>query len=216
MEAPVATPPPKRSIGEWLFQLTTITIGVLIALSFDAVLQWNANRTLVNEARETIALEIAANRSTLDAHLATFADRIGKVDQILRLIRELEAGTEPTIREVNLTLEFPSLGDAGWQTAERTGALALMDYPEVQDLAKLYTVQALVADNVAASLLATNEAGSVLFALDDPFTMPPSMRDDFRRRVLELRARLKHDDDLGWILSAAYKRAVEGGLANAK
>jgi hypothetical protein len=119
MEASAATPPPKRSIAEWLFQLTTITIGVLIALSFDAVLQWNGNRTLVNEARETIALEIAANRRTLDAHLATFADRIAKVYETLRLIRELEAGTEPTIREVNLTLAFPSLGDAGWQTAER-------------------------------------------------------------------------------------------------
>jgi hypothetical protein len=91
-----------------------------------------------------------------------------------------------------------------------------MDYPEVQELAKLYTVQTLVADNVGASLLATNEAGSVLFAVDDPFTMPPGMRDEFRRRVLELRARLKHDDDLGRILGAAYTRAVEGGLADAK
>jgi hypothetical protein len=216
MEASAATPPPKRSIAEWLFQLTTITIGVLIALSFDAVLQWNGNRTLVNEARETIALEIAANRRTLDAHLATFADRIAKVDQTLRLIRELEAGTEPTIREVNLTSEFPSLGDAGWQTAERTGALALMDYSEVQELARLYTVQALVADNVGASLLATNAAGSVLFAVDDPFTMPPGMRDDFRRRVLELRARLKHDDDLGRILSAAYANAAFAAVADNK
>ena len=33
---------PRRAAGEWLFQLTTVTVGVLIALSFDAVLRWNA------------------------------------------------------------------------------------------------------------------------------------------------------------------------------
>ena len=41
---------------------TTITVGVLIALSFDALLQWNAERTLVNEARAMIALEITDNQ----------------------------------------------------------------------------------------------------------------------------------------------------------
>jgi hypothetical protein len=41
----------RRSTGEWLFQLTTITLGVLIALSFDAALKWNADRTLVSAAR---------------------------------------------------------------------------------------------------------------------------------------------------------------------
>lgn len=86
MEARVESPPSKRAVGEWLFQLTTITIGVLIAL---------------------------------DAHVATFAERTAKLDRALRLITELEAGTEPTVHEVDLGVAFPSLSEAGWQTAER-------------------------------------------------------------------------------------------------
>ena len=208
MEAPAKSQPPRRSLGEWLFQLTTITIGVLIALSFDAVLRWNADRALLDEARARIALEIADNRSDLDAHLATFAERIAKVDQALRLIRELEVGAEPTVRKVDMTLAFPSLSDAGWQTAEQTGALALMEYPDVQELAELYTLQALVTDNVGASLMVANQAGSVLVTTDDVYTMSAATRDDFRARVIEVHARLKLDDDLGRILSAAYARGV--------
>jgi hypothetical protein len=65
---------PKRSTGEWLFQLTTITLGVLIALSFDAVLGWNADRVLLGEATRTIAREVADNRLTqqLSAAYATY------------------------------------------------------------------------------------------------------------------------------------------------
>ena len=36
---------PWRAAGKWLFQLTRVTVGVLIALSFDAVLRWNAGHS---------------------------------------------------------------------------------------------------------------------------------------------------------------------------
>jgi hypothetical protein len=44
MESSERSPVARRSAGEWLFQRTTITIGVLIALSFDARSKWNADR----------------------------------------------------------------------------------------------------------------------------------------------------------------------------
>ncbi|HSC17001.1 MAG TPA: hypothetical protein VLI71_17860, partial [Gammaproteobacteria bacterium] len=81
-----ARPRVARWLGEWLFQLTTITIGVLIALSFDALLKWNGDRKLVNEARANIALEIADNRRDLDAHLATYEQRIARLDNVLKLL----------------------------------------------------------------------------------------------------------------------------------
>jgi hypothetical protein len=90
----------RLSAREWLFQLTTITIGVLIALSFDALLRWNADRALVAEARATIALEIADNRRELDAHLASYDARVASVDDGLKLLAEIDAGVEPTIHEV--------------------------------------------------------------------------------------------------------------------
>ena len=142
----------RRSTGEWLFQLTTITLGVLIALSFDAALKWNADRTLVNAARANIALEIADNRRALDGHLAAFPERMARIENVLKLLGELDAGVEPTIREAELGMGVPSLGSAAWQTAERTGALALMEYVDVQRLADTYMLQALASDNLKEAL----------------------------------------------------------------
>jgi hypothetical protein len=202
------TEPPRavrRSAGEWLFQFTTITIGVLIALSFDGLLRWNADRTLVDEARATIALEIADNRAELDAHLASFDERVAKLDNVLKLLGELDAGIEPTVRELSLEVHFPSLNNAGWQTAERTGAIALMQYPEVQQLAELYTLQSLFTDTLQPAFMAANHASAVLSATADPYLMPPAARDAMRARVLELRAYLELGRQLGEQLSDGYK-----------
>lgn len=206
------TDPPRasrRSAGEWLFQLTTITVGVLIALSFDALLRWNADRALVDEARATIALEIADNRRELDAHLASFDERVGKLDNALKLLGELDAGVEPTVREVDLSLRFPSLNDAGWQTAGRTGAISLMRYPEVQELAELYTLQSLFTDTLQPAFMAANHAGAILTATADPFGMPPGTRDAMRARVLELKAYLELGQQLGQQLSAGFSKVEQ-------
>jgi hypothetical protein len=178
----------RLSAGAWLFQLTTITIGVLIALSFDALLQWNADRKLVEEARATIALEIADNLRELDAHLASYDERVAKLDDGLKLLAELEAGVEPTIHEVTLGMDFPSLNDAGWQTAGRTGAMALMEYSEVQELAELYTLQALFTDTLRPVLAEAIEAGVIMNSPGRPFAIPV-VRDAVRARLFEVRGK---------------------------
>ncbi len=194
----------RRSTGEWLFQLTTITLGVLIALSFDAALKWNADRTLVNAARANIALEIADNRRALDGHLAAFPERMARIENVLKLLGELDAGVEPTIREAELGMGVPSLGSAAWQTAERTGALALMEYVDVQRFADTYMLQALVSDNLKEALATVNYAASLFLATDDPFRLPPAARDAVRARLLELRAQLQLDEQLGRQLLESY------------
>jgi hypothetical protein len=194
----------RRWLAEWLFQLTTITIGVLIALSFDALLRWNADRTLVAEARTTLVLEITDNRSDLDAHLATFDERIAKIDDALKLLAELDAGTEPTIHSIDLGISFPSLSDAGWLTAERTGALALMEYPEVQQFAEVYILQSLFTDTLPPALVAVQRASAILNATADPFTMPPAAREALRAQVLELRTYLGLAEALGRQLLDGY------------
>ena len=193
----------RRSVGEWLFQLATITIGVLIALSFDALLRWNDDRMLVAEARANIALEISDNRRELDQHLALIDESIAKVDNGLRLLAELDAGIEPTIHDVPLDMNFPSLNDAGWQTAERTGAIALMQYSEVQELAELYTLQSLFTDTLQPVIVAVNEAGAIMNAPGDTFALPQA-RDAMRARLFEGRAYLELGRQLGQQLSTGY------------
>lgn len=56
---------PVHSIKDILLQLLTITLGILIALSFEGMREWRQERVLVNEARENMLREIRDNKVTL-------------------------------------------------------------------------------------------------------------------------------------------------------
>jgi hypothetical protein len=56
----------KYSLTDYTFQFITITAGVLIALLINGLVEWNANRNLVRDARANIALELAANKKEVE------------------------------------------------------------------------------------------------------------------------------------------------------
>ena len=66
--APAALPrkPGSHTWREFVFQLATITAGVLIALSVDGVVEWRRERALVREAQAAIRQEVTANFRDLE------------------------------------------------------------------------------------------------------------------------------------------------------
>jgi hypothetical protein len=204
MESSERSPVARRSAGEWLFQLTTITLGVLIALSFDALLRWNDDRALVAEARANIALELEGNRGELADHLARYEERMARLDNVLELLDQQDAGVELTKGEMSFFVNFPSLNDAAWRTAQQTGALALMEYADVQPLAELYALQTLVAENLRPLLQIANQAGSIVETAANPLALPPPTRDLLRARTVEFRGIVRIDEQLDRQLLAGY------------
>lgn len=195
-----------HSVKDFFIQLLTITAGVLIALSLEGVLEWNHHRSLVRQAKATIAREIADNKRALDDHLARSDERAADVETSLRLANELLKTKKSDIRKFQLNFHFPSLGAAGWQSAERTGALAHMDYSDVQQYATLYGVQDLY---VAQGQRLLDGMVSVLSILEgDPHAAPPNDLERFRQGLLALRGELLIDEQIGKQLSDAYKEML--------
>jgi hypothetical protein len=201
--------PPERpihSIKDFLLALTTITVGVLIALSLEGLLEWNHNWSLVREARETITREITDNKKEMDGQLAGLDARRSDLDNAPRLANELLNAKQSDIRKINLVLSFAELNSASWQSAERTGALGHMDYAEVQKYSGLYELQNLFAVQQRQSL---GRVASALAALgDDPYTAPPRDLELFRQHVLALRADLVIERQLGQRPSEAYAKML--------
>ncbi|HEY3516994.1 MAG TPA: hypothetical protein VGL98_08090, partial [Gammaproteobacteria bacterium] len=119
-------------------------------------------------------------------------------------VAELDAGVEPTVKEIKLDLMFPSLSDAGWQTAERTGAVALMQYDEVQRFARVYTLQSLFTESLPPTFIAATHVEAILNATMGPAGMPPAVRDELRARAIELRAHVDLGQQLGSQLFEGY------------
>jgi hypothetical protein len=205
---------PPHAVHSWKdfgVQLVTITAGILIALSLEGVRESIRDRALVREARENIHREIADNKREVDGELATMADRTRKIDGAMRFAHELLRTRHTGAHgQVELGLAFPTLSTASWQTAERTGALAHMDYAEVQKYAALYSFQEFLAAQHRRALDALSSTIGLLTASEDG-DQTQALTDiaRFRDQLVALRSVLFIEEQLARTASERYRKALE-------
>ena len=211
MTEPTDAPPPaaaKYAVVDYVFSFITITAGVLIALLINGLVEWNANRELVAEARATINREIADNKKDLDATLAGIAGDLAKFDAAIQFASEMMATKKTSVNELNFHINLAELSSTSWRTAERTGALGHMAYEEVQRYSKLYDLQDLVVEQQRNLVSRLGEATAILNADFDPDNPNPKDLEFFRERVMVLRAHLGVHEQMAKRLAENYAEAL--------
>ncbi len=156
---------PGHSWKDLSIQLATITAGIVIALSFEALREWQHDRALVHEARERIAHEIADNMKEV-------------VDDILNK-------RPSNVHAIDIGATLADLSAAGWQTAQRMGVLAHMDYADVQRCSKLYGIQQLYAEQQRRTL--EHATSAMMTITGSPFKAAPKDLEALGERVRQLR-----------------------------
>ena len=197
-----------RSVKDFLLQLLTITVGVLIALSIEGILEWRHHRALVAEAREMIAREIDDNRRDLAGELAGVAKRNKDLGDVLQFTNELLAGRKTDVQTISPGASLASLNAASWQSAERTGALSYMDYAEVKEYSKIYSLQELFSAQQRTVLASVTSSLSIL-AQGDPHKAPPRDLEIFRSHLLTTVAEMTAEEQLGRQLLALYEESLK-------
>ena len=214
MTEPTETPPApkpdaKYTVVDYVFSFITITAGVLIALLINGLVEWNAKRALVAEARATIAREITDNRKDLEATLVGMQGDLAKFDGAIQFASEMLAAKKTSVNELNLHLNLADLSSTSWRTAERTGALGHMDYDEVQRYSKLYDLQELLVEQQRGLLSRLGEATAILNGDFDPDNPNPKDLEFFRERVMILRAHLGVHEQMAKRLAENYAEALK-------
>lgn len=199
----------KYTAPDYLFQLITVTAGVLIALLIDGLMDWNNNRLLVAEARATIQREIADNKKDLDSTLSGFPRDRAAIDNAIKFATDMLTLKQTSIRSLQLHYNMADLSATGWRTAERTGALGHMDYGEVQLLSKLYDFQDLFVEQ--QRLIVSQVAGATAFLQGDFNPDKPNLKDleMFRERVMQLAGSLQIQEDFAKRLAQNYDEALK-------
>ena len=169
-------------------QLAIVTAGVFIALFVDSLVEWNQYRRLVQEARATLKREMAYNKQEVESSVASVDGAMRDFDNAISFADDMIRTGKSSIRQVNLGLNLADLTAAGWQTAERTGALTHMDYAEVQELSKLYTLQELVAAQQRTALEHLTQASGYLVVGEPTKDIGVKDFETFRFQVMTLRA----------------------------
>lgn len=201
----------KYTFADYGFQFITVTAGVLIALFVDGLAETKNKRDLVESARTMIRRELADNKKDLEATLSGIAADQEAMKNAIRFADELLATRKTRINSVELHFNVADqVSDSSWRTAERTGALALMDYDEVQRYSRVYDFQDLVMQQQRQALAQLAVASSI-FKIDfsDPAHIGPKDLEMFRTRVMDLLALVGLQEDFGKRLVEAYTKALQ-------
>ena len=210
--APADPAVPARASGpvvnwrDFFVQLVIVTVGVLIALLLQGLVDWQRGQALVREARANLRLELQDNLRDVDGEIAGLKRRQANLDTALQLTNDLFARGTSDINRIDVGSSLANLSSASWRSAERTGALALMEYRHVQALSRVYDAQDLYVAQQRRSL--ERVAGAMATVAKGPHAAPRADLEAFRRDVLALLGELTVEGQLAEQLSRSYKSTI--------
>jgi hypothetical protein len=129
-----------HSMKDFLIHLLTVTIGILIALSLEGLLEWHHHRALVEEARANLLLEIRENHDRLAKGLQAAPDAERRLRDTISAI-DAYRRTHQEPKDIDWSFGIFPLSATAWTTASTTGAITYMDYPEVKRYTHIYFIQ---------------------------------------------------------------------------
>ncbi len=195
---------PIHSVKDFLVQLMTITVGILIALSLEGALEWSHHRALVSEAKENLRQEILDNKREIDKVLAGVPSLRKNEEAAIQFIGDLKAHRAKGRHELNYTYYFSVLSGTNWGTAQAAGAVAHMEYRDVQRYASIYDKQRKF-DALQDRL---NETVVAAMPSDDVDNSSPRELRDWKQRVQTSLAYLSTVEGLARSLRDEYDGAL--------
>lgn len=166
--------PPHARIHSWqdfFLHLTTITIGLFIALSLEGMVESFHHRHLVHQARTTIYKEMNDNRKLLADDLTSIKADEARIEADIKTLAGLRAAAKFEHASLQYHLDWSSFADSAWRTAEATGALNYMDYETAQTLSDIYGQQRIVAGRGLQVFDQQNRAIAPIYITSDPNLM---------------------------------------------
>ncbi len=145
--------PHERIAGfqDFLLHLLTITVGLLIALSLEGLVEWRHHVHLVDQARETLHAELVYNAGQFHKALEQVQEQRAIVDanlHALARIQENPSNKASQNADLSAAARQVDLRDTAWKTAQATGALGYMPYDEAERYADVYQSHAAyIAEN---------------------------------------------------------------------
>ncbi len=166
--------PPHGPIHSWrdfLIHLLTITIGLLIALGLEGLVEWAHHRHLVHRAYATIQREMQENASTAAKDAQWIREDEQRIQQDIQTLLSLRAGKKIEHGSLEYNERWDSLSSAAWQTAHASGAMNYLDYAEAQAIAEVYGQQEITNTFGLEAYKSHTMAISPLFISGDPNSM---------------------------------------------
>lgn len=183
---------PVTSWREFFTHIAIVSVGLLIALSLESLVEWHHHRSLVHEARDNLQQEITENRAQLQQNLTDVRADMTRMTKNLQVLAALRTtGKVPDNERLQYSLDWSRLSDTAWTTSRDTGALGFMDYGEVQCFAGIYAQQQIINTQAMDLFQRQSQAISPVFISGSPDGMTVEERERVLQRSADLLAELK-------------------------
>ena len=209
---------PVLTLKEALVHLAFVTIGIMIALSFDGARAWYEHRVLVKEARQNLMSEIRDNQKMLEKSFLDRVDTTGKDAKQAGTVAQALLEHDSTAK-ISWKMDYPliSLQSASHTTAEITGAFSYMNYDEVKRFAALYQLQTtferLHSEGMTAGLKAYGAGTDIMADFKaNKRTDAPVIR-EWKQFIASYDASLILQSQVGTALDTLYKKILSEGDA---
>jgi len=154
-----------RSVKDFLLQLLTITVGILIALTLDGLLGWIHDHRLVHEAEANLTTEVRENQAALSKGMQGLRTSEQQLTGMLALVHQLQQNRATPLKNATFSWTLTELHGTSWSTAGATGAIAHMEYAEVKRYTRVYDLQQqfmTIQNGAFDSAMSANGLGTLL------------------------------------------------------
>jgi hypothetical protein len=137
--------PPHEPIHGWrdfFIHLTTITIGLLIALSLEGCVEWQHHRHLVHEAEASLRNEIQSNAKAMNDIIDDVHKQQHTLQQDVVVLKYIAKNHKtPENSSLEIAFHIRTFDSVSWKTAQSTGALSYMPYDRAEVYSDIYATQ---------------------------------------------------------------------------
>jgi hypothetical protein len=186
---------PTEPIHTWkdfFLHLITITIGLLIALSLEAGVEWMHHRHEVKETREALRIERDHNRQSFARNTSYFRAGGALIQNnllVLVYLQQHPGTTEDKLPGIVVWgAYYEPITEATWKTAQQTNVTALMPQDEVTKNDALYSDLEQLESTQLDLFRAVTRAQKYSFVDPDITHLTPAQLDneiEFTKDVLE-------------------------------
>jgi len=177
-------------VKEIFMHLFIITLGLLIALSLEGLVEVEYHRHLAHEAEAGLRAEIATNAKEMGHRRQQIKDGQKQLEADQKILAEMRAHPHPKRGLISLGGGMETFDDMSWKTAQTTGAIAYMPYKDAQTFSDIYLQQDWLSQVALQLLEELTNSGSLLVSHPDDWVPSPAQIDIETDRIGRMQFRL--------------------------
>jgi hypothetical protein len=202
--------PPHGPIHGWrefLIQLVTITVGLLIALALEGTVEWLHHRHLMHQAEASLLTEIKTNATAMPERMKILHEQQDFLKDDIGVLSKIIAGETPAHASMTIRFDIVGFENVSWNTAQSTGAVAYMPYALAQEYSDIYSFQASIETQVQQAIRDMTISLGPFVSIPDSAALPNSEDAKLIKRNIEtLQGQLFLLGELNRTIDEMYKK----------